>query len=307
MNEPLSAIRPQTALAPPAAPPQGGGDPGDAAEEDFQAFGKDGFTFYDFIDIINPLQHIPLVSTLYRNLTGDSIDPGSRIAGGTLFGGPIGAAVSFADVMIEENTGKDMGNHVLAFLGNGPEADESVPEPAIETAAGGPPPPLLSEAPLSPAPVTTGQTAWTQPPAPAAAGPEASGAEHISSNIEVLHWARQQAALQQGNTAPLHAAQPPSPSAPASEKAARPVAESPPQTKPPVSAPILAQQAEGPAPEPQTVAAAYRRNGTRAQQANAIAKDGGWFTEVMLSAMTKYQAGKADDISARGTALDTQN
>ena len=30
-------------------------------EHSFQAFGADGFTFLDFLDVINPLQHIPLV------------------------------------------------------------------------------------------------------------------------------------------------------------------------------------------------------------------------------------------------------
>ena len=50
--------------------------------EAFQAFGEDGFTFADFIDIINPLQHIPVVATIYRAMTGDDIDPGSRVAGG---------------------------------------------------------------------------------------------------------------------------------------------------------------------------------------------------------------------------------
>ncbi len=31
------------------------------------------FTFDDFIDIINPLQHIPILSTVYREMTGDEI------------------------------------------------------------------------------------------------------------------------------------------------------------------------------------------------------------------------------------------
>lgn len=38
-------------------------------------WGKDGFGLNDFIDTINPLQHIPVVSTLYRSLTGDQITP----------------------------------------------------------------------------------------------------------------------------------------------------------------------------------------------------------------------------------------
>ena len=83
---------------------------------DFKAFGKDGFTFFDFLDIINPLQHIPLLSTLYRNVTGDEIDPGARIAGATLFGGPAGLAISSLNVMVKHSTGKDVGDHMMAFL-----------------------------------------------------------------------------------------------------------------------------------------------------------------------------------------------
>lgn len=80
-------------------------------------FGEDGFTFSDFLDIINPLQHIPIVNTVYRAMTGDKIDPGARIAGGGLFGGPIGLVASLVSGMVEESTGKDPGEHVLAALG----------------------------------------------------------------------------------------------------------------------------------------------------------------------------------------------
>lgn len=96
-------------------------------------FGKDGFSFWDFLDIINPLQHIPVVSTVYRAITGDTIDPGARIAGGGLFGGPIGVAISLIGAMVEESTGKDPGEHALAMLGIdiGP-TDKS--EPAVQVA-----------------------------------------------------------------------------------------------------------------------------------------------------------------------------
>ena len=57
-------------------------------------FGEDGLTFGDVFDLINPLQHIPFLGGLYRKLTGDTIDPAIRLAGGVLFGGPIGAAVA---------------------------------------------------------------------------------------------------------------------------------------------------------------------------------------------------------------------
>ncbi|MGQ3031076.1 MAG: hypothetical protein ACT60Q_22290, partial [Ferrovibrionaceae bacterium] len=34
-------------------------------------FGDEGFSFKTVLDTINPLQHIPIVSTIYRELTGD--------------------------------------------------------------------------------------------------------------------------------------------------------------------------------------------------------------------------------------------
>ncbi|MCS5600183.1 MAG: hypothetical protein NZ707_10600, partial [Rhodospirillales bacterium] len=79
-------------------------------------FGKDGFTFFDFLDIINPLQHIPVISTIYRSITGDQIDPGSRIAGATLFGGPLGGALASMDVAIKHQTGLDIVEHSVAFF-----------------------------------------------------------------------------------------------------------------------------------------------------------------------------------------------
>lgn len=68
----------------------------------FKPFGDDGLTFADVIDIVNPLQHIPIVSTFYRKLTGDTIDPAIRIAGGALFGGPLGALASTMAVAVNE-------------------------------------------------------------------------------------------------------------------------------------------------------------------------------------------------------------
>ncbi len=66
----------------------------------FHPFGEDGLTFGDVLDLINPLQHIPVIGALYRKITGDVIDPAIRIAGGALFGGPIGAAVASVAVAV---------------------------------------------------------------------------------------------------------------------------------------------------------------------------------------------------------------
>lgn len=63
-------------------------------------FGDDGFNFRDVLDLVNPLQHIPVVGNLYRKLTGDLAAPAIRVAGGALFGGPLGAAFAAANVAL---------------------------------------------------------------------------------------------------------------------------------------------------------------------------------------------------------------
>jgi len=82
----------------------------------FEPFGADGFTPADAIDIVNPLQHLPIIGPLYRDFTGDKLDPFSRIAGNTLFFGPLGAAFSSINVAIEELTGRDIGSNVIAIF-----------------------------------------------------------------------------------------------------------------------------------------------------------------------------------------------
>ncbi len=90
-------------------------------------FGKDGFTFHDLLDVINPLQHLPVVSTLYRKFTGDEISPASRVAGGGLFGGVIGLAGSLFNVAVEKATGADVGGHVVALV-----TGEDIPSPTAD-------------------------------------------------------------------------------------------------------------------------------------------------------------------------------
>lgn len=75
-----------------------------------------GFSFGDFLDIINPLQHIPVVSTLYRHLTGDKIGTPEKIAGDTLYGGLTGFLSSVGDAIFTEVTGRSVGDTVYAAL-----------------------------------------------------------------------------------------------------------------------------------------------------------------------------------------------
>ena len=70
------------------------------------------FSFNEFIDVINPLQHIPVVSTLYRNFTGDEISPVAQIVGGGLFGGVIGGVASLVNAAMQEHTGQSFSGHI---------------------------------------------------------------------------------------------------------------------------------------------------------------------------------------------------
>ena len=78
----------------------------------------------DAVDVVNPLQHIPLVSDYYREITGDEIGYLPKVIGGTLmssligFGAVYGLAASVLDVGINEATGKS----TLAVVKN--ELDE---------------------------------------------------------------------------------------------------------------------------------------------------------------------------------------
>lgn len=85
-------------------------DPSQRSQDD-KAFG-----FWDFVDIINPLQHIPGVSTLYREITGDTISAPARIAGGMLYGGPLGFASAIGNAIMEETSGQDVGEMALAMI-----------------------------------------------------------------------------------------------------------------------------------------------------------------------------------------------
>ncbi len=93
----------------------------------------EGPTFAEFLDIINPLQHIPVISTIYRAITGDEIGAGPRTIGGFLFGGPIGALSAGVTGLLEEASGGSIGTHV-AELVDGIFGGEEKPTTAIASA-----------------------------------------------------------------------------------------------------------------------------------------------------------------------------
>jgi hypothetical protein len=85
----------------------------------------EGF-FHHLLDVINPLQHLPVIGTIYRAITGEHIGNIERIAGDTLYGGLWGAVASVADVAFEAVTGKSVEDTALAWFKSDSKANVAV-------------------------------------------------------------------------------------------------------------------------------------------------------------------------------------
>ena len=75
----------------------------------------EGF-FGHLLDVVNPLQHLPIIGTIYRAITGDKMGSFEKIAGDTLYGGMWGAISSIADVAFEAITGKSFEDTALSLF-----------------------------------------------------------------------------------------------------------------------------------------------------------------------------------------------
>jgi hypothetical protein len=141
---------------------------------------EDGFSFRDLVDTINPLQHLPIIGTIYRAMTGDTIGTAPRLVGGTLFGGPIGFVTSLFNAIVENDTGKDVGAHVVALLDDskdksGLAAKPETPRPAL------PPRANHGDEQLSPVPAWL-PPGWPNQPADTAAQPQRQAQNFPTAN-----------------------------------------------------------------------------------------------------------------------------
>jgi hypothetical protein len=80
------------------------------------AITADDFNFDALIDLINPLQHIPVVGTLYREFTGDKMGVPAALAGGALYGGVFGFFSALGNEFLKAVTGQDIGETILSTL-----------------------------------------------------------------------------------------------------------------------------------------------------------------------------------------------
>lgn len=95
---------------------------------------ESSLSFGDFIDLINPLQHIPVVSSIYRAITGDQISDPMRILGGALYGGVIGFAANLAYTVVDEASGGHLEERAMASLGIGEEPAADGADTAVANA-----------------------------------------------------------------------------------------------------------------------------------------------------------------------------
>jgi hypothetical protein len=296
------------------------GEEGDEQQLSETLFGEDGLDFFDLLDIINPLQHIPVISTLYRRLTGDELAAGPRVLGGALYGGPIGAASSLVNAIVEGQTGKDIGEHAAAWLVDEPNAGlvdvvQLPTEANFVTAAGQaakPAPAAYSYRPFNPEQtaaydllnadqtaslLSPPETVEALAPIPAAAPPVRRAAPDLGS-LGAVRRAPSLAPTPAVSTAPL-----PAPTVGPQASAVPAASGAIPTTAPTTVNTAATRLAETQQQANVFAAADYRDRLAEASQrraeatviaarpAGSLAKEGGWFSEVMTSALDKYKVG----------------
>lgn len=139
-----------------------------------------GVSFGDVLDAVNPLQHIPVVSSLYRAVTGSQISAGSQIAGDTIYGALLpggavaGLASSLANVAVKAISGKDIAGNLVSAVAPAPST------PAAAT-------PLIADKQASPATTTAAQTPITAIPLSSTAGHSANSQYQRTQALDVLN------------------------------------------------------------------------------------------------------------------------
>lgn len=117
---------------------------GNSENESIAPINGGDFELSGLIDILNPLQHIPVLGSVYRSLSGDTISGTSRAIGGAIFGGPIGLVLGIGNAIFAQNHGgQDAAEYTLnQFLRDDPETalaqnqqNDTADDTAADTAA----------------------------------------------------------------------------------------------------------------------------------------------------------------------------
>jgi len=153
--------------------------------------------FHALLSELNPLQYLPVVGTLYRSVTGDTIPQGVREFGSFivsgLTGGPVGLATNMVLLAVEKVTGIDpeaIGQNLLADIGIGhgatPQPATAQATPLIFPTAIGPAAPTATAAPTTaPAAATSAATTAAADAAPAQGSPAAKA---TAPAVQTVGW-----------------------------------------------------------------------------------------------------------------------
>lgn len=76
-------------------------------------------SFNEVLQALNPLQHLPVVGTIYRAVSGETLNPALRILGGAALGGPIGLLTTAVITAIEELGKASQATATAATQGSG--------------------------------------------------------------------------------------------------------------------------------------------------------------------------------------------
>lgn len=195
-------------------------------------------TFSEVLSTLNPLQYIPIVGSIYRAVTGDSAPPAAQIVVSTLLGGPLGLVASAADAILQQATGKDVGERLVSMF----IPDDNTPDkqpPATQYAANTQPPaPTGSTAsasgttttPTTPTPAASLATAAATPTSAATPATPTSAAAPATPAWGPAPLAQPAAATTAGPTTAV--AEPPATSGPTTAALAPPPGAAKPATKP---------------------------------------------------------------------------
>ncbi len=83
------------------------------------------FELADMLDVLNPLQHFPIIGSVYRNFSGDTLSGSSRAMGGMVYGGPAGLLMGIGSaIFAQEHKGQDAGELILSRF----QDQEAAPE-----------------------------------------------------------------------------------------------------------------------------------------------------------------------------------
>lgn len=79
------------------------------------SFGKNGLEINDGFDSVNILNHVPVVSEIYKNVTGHDVSAISKLAGGYIYGGPTGLVFSAIELTSQSLFDTSIGSALANF------------------------------------------------------------------------------------------------------------------------------------------------------------------------------------------------